>query len=86
VVYSDGLIEPENVYGEEFGTNRLENVALRNRRSSADAIVAALLVSAEEWAGTAEQADDMTVIVARLGQSAVTTSPEVGSDATAVNA
>jgi sigma-B regulation protein RsbU (phosphoserine phosphatase) len=69
VVYSDGLIEPENVYGEEFGTNRLENVALRNRRSSADAMVAALLVSAEEWAGTAEQADDMTVIVARLGQA-----------------
>ena len=86
VVYSDGLIEPENVYGEEFGTNRLENVALRNRRSSADAIVAALLVSAEEWAGTAEQADDMTVIVARLGQSAAATSPGVGSDVSAVNA
>jgi phosphoserine phosphatase RsbU/P len=67
VVYSDGLIEPENVYGEEFGTSRLENIALRNRRSSADAMVAALLVSAEEWAGTADQADDMTVIVARLG-------------------
>ena len=74
VVYSDGLIEPENVYGEEFGTTRLENVALRNRRSSADAIVAALLVAAEEWAGTAEQADDMTVIVSRLGQSAKTAS------------
>jgi sigma-B regulation protein RsbU (phosphoserine phosphatase) len=70
VVYSDGLIEPENVYGEEFGTTRLENVALRNRRSSADAMVAALLVAAEEWAGTAEQADDMTVIVSRLGQAA----------------
>jgi serine phosphatase RsbU (regulator of sigma subunit) len=58
------------VYGEEFGTSRLENVALRNRRSSADAMVAALLVAAEEWAGTAEQADDMTVIVSRLGQAA----------------
>ena len=23
VAYSDGLIEPENVYGEEFGTMRL---------------------------------------------------------------
>jgi sigma-B regulation protein RsbU (phosphoserine phosphatase) len=76
VVYSDGLIEPENVYGEEFGTNRLENVALRNRRSSADAMVAALLVAAEEWAGTAEQADDMTVIVSRLGQAAVLTSAD----------
>ena len=23
IAYSDGLIEPENVYGEEFGTDRL---------------------------------------------------------------
>ena len=86
VVYSDGLIEPENVYGEEFGTNRLENVALRNRRSSADAMVAALLVSAEEWAGTAEQADDMTVIVARLGDSAVGSAVSSLSDGDTVNA
>ena len=26
-----------------------------------------LMTAAEEWAGTPEQADDMTVIVARLG-------------------
>ena len=70
VVYSDGLVEPENVYGEEFGMARLEDVALRHRQSSADAMVAALLLAAEEWAGTAEQADDMTVIVARLGEAA----------------
>ena len=79
VVYSDGLIEPENVYGEEFGTSRLENVALRNRRSGADAMVASLLVAAEEWAGTAEQADDMTVIVSRLGQASKTVSSDESS-------
>lgn len=67
VAYSDGLIEPENVYGEEFGTQRLANVAVRNRNRNAKEIVDALLGAAEEWAGTAEQADDMTVIVARLG-------------------
>lgn len=67
VVYSDGLIEPENVYGEEFGITRLEDVAIRHQQSSTDSMVSALLLSAEEWAGTAEQADDMTVIVARLG-------------------
>jgi len=70
VVYSDGLIEPENVYGEEFGMDRLQEVALRSRNASADAMVASLLLAAEEWAGTAEQADDMTVIVARLGAAA----------------
>jgi phosphoserine phosphatase RsbU/P len=70
VVYSDGLVEPENVYGEEFGMARLEDIAMRHRQSSADALVAALLLGAEEWAGTSEQADDMTVIVARLGEAA----------------
>ena len=70
VVYSDGLVEPENVYGEEFGMGRLQEVAVRHQQSSAESIVSALLVAAEEWAGTAEQADDMTVIVARLGDHA----------------
>jgi phosphoserine phosphatase RsbU/P len=69
VVFSDGLVEPENVYGEEFGTRRLENVALRTRHESARVMTAALLTAAEEWAGTPEQADDMTVIVARLGSA-----------------
>ncbi len=69
VVFSDGLVEPENVYGEEFGTRRLENVALRFRHDSPKVMVNALLTAAEEWAGTPEQADDMTVIVARLGSS-----------------
>lgn len=66
VAFSDGLVEPENVYGEEFGTARLTDVAVRNRNASASSMVSALLDAPEEWAGTAEQADDMTVIVARV--------------------
>jgi sigma-B regulation protein RsbU (phosphoserine phosphatase) len=66
VAFSDGLVEPENVYGEEFGTARLQDVALRNRNASASAMVSVLLDAPEEWAGSAEQADDMTVIVARM--------------------
>jgi len=66
VAYSDGLIEPENVYGEEFGTERLLGVALRQREASPRALAEALMTAAEEWAGSPEQADDMTVIVARL--------------------
>jgi sigma-B regulation protein RsbU (phosphoserine phosphatase) len=66
VAFSDGLVEPENVYGEEFGTARLRDVAVRNRSANASAMVSALLDAPEEWAGSAEQADDMTVIVARM--------------------
>ncbi len=66
VGYSDGLVEPENVYGEEFGIQRLRDAAIRLNGSSPLAIAQGMMQAAEEWAGTPEQADDMTVIVARL--------------------
>jgi sigma-B regulation protein RsbU (phosphoserine phosphatase) len=66
VAYSDGLIEPENVYGEEFGTTRLIEVTTRNKDASSHAIAEAMMSAAEEWSGSPEQADDMTVIVMRF--------------------
>ena len=60
VGYSDGLVEPENVYGEEFGITRLRDAALRLNGSSPRTIALGLMQAAEEWAGTPEQADDMT--------------------------
>jgi phosphoserine phosphatase RsbU/P len=64
--YSDGLIEPENVYGEEFGIRRLEEAAVHMQGAAPLMVAESLMAAAEEWAGTPEQADDMTVIVARL--------------------
>ena len=64
--YSDGLVEPENAYGEEFGVSRLEAAAQRVRQATSKAIAHALMTAAEEWSGSPEQADDMTVIVAKL--------------------
>lgn len=64
--YSDGLVEPENAYGEEFGVSRLEAAAQRVRHARPRHIAEFLMTTAEEWSGTPEQADDMTVIVARL--------------------
>jgi sigma-B regulation protein RsbU (phosphoserine phosphatase) len=66
VQYSDGLVEPENVYGEEFGIRRLQEAAIRVQSSAPMVVGESLMMAAEEWAGTPEQADDMTVIVARL--------------------
>jgi sigma-B regulation protein RsbU (phosphoserine phosphatase) len=66
VGYSDGLVEPENVYGEEFGIHRLRDAAIRLNGSTPKVIAQGMMLAAEEWAGTPEQADDMTVIVARL--------------------
>jgi sigma-B regulation protein RsbU (phosphoserine phosphatase) len=66
VGYSDGLVEPENVYGEEFGIRRLRQAAVHVQNESPQKVAESLMAAAEEWAGTPEQADDMTVIVARL--------------------
>jgi phosphoserine phosphatase RsbU/P len=66
IAYSDGLVEPENAYGEEFGVSRLEAAAQRVRQADPKHIATALMTAAEEWSGSPEQADDMTVIVAKL--------------------
>jgi sigma-B regulation protein RsbU (phosphoserine phosphatase) len=66
IAYSDGLVEPENAYGEEFGVSRLEAAAQRVRQADPKRIATALMTAAEEWSGSPEQADDMTVIVAKL--------------------
>jgi len=66
IEYSDGLVEPENVYGEEFGIARLKEAAIRVQSAKPLMVAESLMSAAEEWAGTPEQADDMTVIVTRL--------------------
>ena len=66
VAYTDGIVEPENVYGEEFGIKRLQQAAVYVQASPPKVVAESLMTAAEEWAGTPEQADDMTVIVARL--------------------
>jgi len=66
ITYSDGLVEPENAYGEEFGVSRLEAAAQRVRQADPKKIATALMTAAAEWSGSPEQADDMTVIVAKL--------------------
>ncbi len=68
VIYSDGLIEPENVSGDAFGADRLAGAVMRCRESSPQVIADAMLSAAEKWSGSSEQADDMTVIVARLSR------------------
>jgi sigma-B regulation protein RsbU (phosphoserine phosphatase) len=66
VAYSDGLTEAENSGGEEFGDQRVLDVALRCRQSSAGAVVKALLGTVDHWTGPVEQSDDVTIVVARF--------------------
>jgi phosphoserine phosphatase RsbU/P len=64
VAYTDGIVEPENAYGEMFGEERLTELLLKYRNLEAVEIVARVVEAVREWSG-AEQADDMTMVVAR---------------------
>ena len=66
IAYSDGLIEAENMNGEEFGTQRLIDVAMKNKDASPHVIAEEMMQAAERWSGSPEQADDMTVVVSRF--------------------
>jgi phosphoserine phosphatase RsbU/P len=66
VAYSDGITEPENVYGEQFGARRLAAEVLRHKQSAPPQLAEQLIAAAEEWGQSPEQADDMTVVIARF--------------------
>jgi sigma-B regulation protein RsbU (phosphoserine phosphatase) len=64
--YSDGLIEIENAAGEEFGLQRMIEVMLRHLDSPPHATIEALATAAEQWSGTTERSDDLTIVVAHF--------------------
>jgi sigma-B regulation protein RsbU (phosphoserine phosphatase) len=66
VAFSDGVTETVNAYGEEFGVKRLEEEVLLHRDLRAGPLMQALLAAVEGWAGTSEQSDDVTIVVARM--------------------
>ena len=65
VAYTDGITEPENAYGEDFGAERLADVVLRHREACPAEIVAKVLEAVRDWDTSVEQADDMTLMIVR---------------------
>lgn len=65
VCFTDGVSEPENEYGEMFGEERLIDMVIRNAHRSEDQIVAAVIEAVEQWTGSPELQDDMTLLLAR---------------------
>jgi sigma-B regulation protein RsbU (phosphoserine phosphatase) len=66
MAYTDGLKEPENAYGEEFGSQRLIDEVMRHRNARLSTIADAVVGAVEDWAGTPERSDDMTVVLASV--------------------
>jgi serine phosphatase RsbU (regulator of sigma subunit) len=63
VLYTDGVIEARNRKGEQFGLERLESVIERHRTLPAETIRLKIMRRLRLW--TAEQQDDVTLIVVR---------------------
>jgi sigma-B regulation protein RsbU (phosphoserine phosphatase) len=65
VAYTDGITEPENAYGQEFGIERLTETALRWQNSEPKEIVAKIMEAVKHWSTAPELPDDMTLVIAR---------------------
>jgi sigma-B regulation protein RsbU (phosphoserine phosphatase) len=64
VAFSDGVTEPENESGE-FGEERLIELIQEHRHQPLSRIGDVITSSVAAWIGGAEQADDVTVVLAR---------------------
>lgn len=64
VAYSDGVTEPENVFGE-FGEERLIDLVRSNRHFPLAQISQVVTTAVDDWIGDQEQPDDVTLVLAR---------------------
>ncbi|MGD2077266.1 MAG: SpoIIE family protein phosphatase [Chloroflexota bacterium] len=65
VFYTDGVTEAMNTSYEEFGWQRLQHVVATHSHKSATEILEAILEAVDDFAGTVEQNDDLTLVVAK---------------------
>ncbi len=64
LLYTDGVVEPENAAGEAFGAEELERVVRKNEGRSPEELSKRLLDKVRHWQpGAATQQDDITLIV-----------------------
>jgi sigma-B regulation protein RsbU (phosphoserine phosphatase) len=65
VAYTDGIVEPENAYGEMFGEGRLKDLISKYAHADSSELIARTMEAVNVWTGAGELQDDMTMVVAR---------------------
>jgi sigma-B regulation protein RsbU (phosphoserine phosphatase) len=65
VLFTDGITEPEDAYGEMYGEDRLADLVCRNAHRTNDEIIAEIMQSVRQWTGSDELQDDMTLLLIR---------------------
>jgi sigma-B regulation protein RsbU (phosphoserine phosphatase) len=66
VVFTDGLVEAEDGNEEQYGEPRMLATLLSSSASTAAEVLRALMTSADAFAGSAPQNDDITCLVLRV--------------------
>jgi sigma-B regulation protein RsbU (phosphoserine phosphatase) len=64
IAFSDGITEPENEFGE-FGEERLVETIAAYRHLSLERITEHAVSAIQDWIGSTEQPDDITLVLAR---------------------
>ena len=65
VAYTDGLTEPENAAGEEFGEERFQAALRRHAARPPSDLIEGIMNEVIEWTGDLTLQDDMTMLVVR---------------------
>jgi sigma-B regulation protein RsbU (phosphoserine phosphatase) len=78
MLYTDGIIEPENASGDSFGDRELEDTVRRNQSRSPSDLSEDLLTGVRRWQpASVTQQDDITLIVIDIVQSPWNAHPEI---------
>jgi sigma-B regulation protein RsbU (phosphoserine phosphatase) len=64
IAFSDGMTEPENEFGE-FGEERLIETIAAQRHLPLERISEVAVAAVQDWIGSTEQPDDVTLVLAR---------------------
>lgn len=65
VAFTDGIIEAKNGSSEDYGMERLAKILREHSKNSAQGILDAVIRDVREFTGEADQADDITFLVAK---------------------
>jgi sigma-B regulation protein RsbU (phosphoserine phosphatase) len=66
ILYTDGVIEPENADGEQFSIARFVDIARANMTRSAQELVQAIHSAVIAFTGRQERSDDLTLVVLKV--------------------
>jgi sigma-B regulation protein RsbU (phosphoserine phosphatase) len=66
VVYSDGITEAQDAAGEEYGEERLAQLAADRRDETVENIRRDIFNEIDRWSGDAERGDDQTLVILKV--------------------